>query len=52
MENAENMPGYFSISRHNADVRQCVQITRLSRGDRQRIDEVLIALRKYGKYGG
>jgi len=32
----------------NADVRQCVQIARLSRGNRQRIDEVLVALRKYG----
>jgi Holliday junction DNA helicase RuvB len=33
----------------NADVRQCVQIARLSRGHRQRIDEVLTALRKYGR---
>ena len=32
----------------DADVRQAVQIARLSRGDRQRIDEVLVALRKYG----
>ncbi len=32
----------------NSDVRQCVQIARLSQGDGQRIDEVLVALRKYG----
>ncbi|GAI66567.1 unnamed protein product, partial [marine sediment metagenome] len=31
----------------NADVRQCVQVARLSQGDKQRIDEVLVALRKY-----
>ena len=36
------------IHGQNADVRQYVQIARLSRGDRQRIDEVLVALRKYG----
>lgn len=33
----------------NADIRQCVQIARLSQGARQRIDEVLTALRKYGR---
>lgn len=32
----------------NADVRQCVQIARLNWGDRQRIDEVLVVLKKYG----
>ena len=31
----------------NADIRQCVQVARLSRGERQRIDTVLKALRKY-----
>jgi Holliday junction DNA helicase RuvB len=31
----------------NADIRQCVQVARLSRGERQRIDAVLKALRKY-----
>lgn len=31
-----------------ADVREAVQIARLSRGDRERIGEVLVAVRKYG----
>lgn len=38
----------WRLHEQNADVRQCVQIARLSRGDRQRIDEVLVALKKYG----
>ena len=38
----------WQLHGQDADVRQCVQIARLSRGDRQRIDEVLVALRKYG----
>ena len=38
----------WQLHEQNADVRQCVQIARLSRGDRQRIDKVLVALRKYG----
>ena len=49
LENAEYIArALWQIHEQNADVRQCVQIARLSRGDRQRIDEVLVALRKYG----
>ena len=48
-ENAEYIArALWQVHEQNADVRQCVQIARLSRGDRQRIDEVLTALRKYG----
>ena len=49
MENAEYIARALrQLHGQNADVRQCVQIARLSQGDRQRIDEVLVALRKYG----
>ncbi len=49
MDNAEYIAGaLWQTHGQNADVRQCVSIARLSRGDRQRIDEVLVALRKYG----
>lgn len=49
IENAEYIAkALWRLHEQNADVRQCVQIARLSRGDRQRIDEVLAALRKYG----
>jgi len=50
LENAEYIArALWQTHGQDADVRQCVQIARLSRGDRQRIDEVLVALRKYGK---
>ncbi len=49
LENAEYIArALWQIHEQNADVRQCVQIARLSRGERERIDEVLVALRKYG----
>jgi Holliday junction DNA helicase RuvB len=32
----------------DSDIRQCVQIARLSQGDRRKIDEVLAVLKKYG----
>jgi len=48
LENAKYIArALWQLHGQNADVRQCVQIARLSRGDRQRIDEVLVALRKY-----
>jgi len=50
LENAEYIArALWQTHGQDADVRQCVQIARLSRGDRQRIDEVLVALRKYGR---
>jgi Holliday junction DNA helicase RuvB len=49
LENAEYIArSLWRLHGQNADVRQCVQIARLSRGDRQRIDEVLAVLKKYG----
>ena len=49
IDNAEYIArALWHIHEQNADVRQCVQIARLSRGNRQKIDEVLTALRKYG----
>ncbi|MBA7515063.1 hypothetical protein ES705_07101 [subsurface metagenome] len=49
MDNAEYIAReLWRLHGQDTDVRQCVQIARLSRGDRQRIDEVLVALRKYG----
>jgi Holliday junction DNA helicase RuvB len=49
VDNAEYIArALWQLHGQNADVRQCVQIARLSRGDRPRIDEVLVALRKYG----
>lgn len=49
MDNAEYIARQlWRLHGQNADVRQCVQIARLSQGNRQRIDEVLVALRKYG----
>lgn len=49
LDNAEYIAkALWQLHEQDADVRQCVQIARLSRGDRQRIDEVLVALRKYG----
>ena len=49
LENAEYIArALWQIHEQNADVRQCIQIARLSRGERRRIDEVLVALRKYG----
>ena len=49
MDNAEYIAGeLWRLHGQDADVRQCVQVARLSRGNRQRIDEVLVALRKYG----
>jgi hypothetical protein len=51
LENAEYIAGaLWRLHGQNADVRQYVQIAPLSQGDRQRIDEVLVALRKYGTY--
>jgi hypothetical protein len=48
LENAEYIArALWHLHRENSDVRQCVQIARLSRGERQKIDEVLAALRKY-----
>ncbi|GAI60646.1 unnamed protein product [marine sediment metagenome] len=48
MDNAEYIAGeLWRLHGQNADVRQCVQVARLSQGDKQRIDEVLVALRKY-----
>ncbi|GAI63379.1 unnamed protein product, partial [marine sediment metagenome] len=49
LDNAEYIAqALWRLHEQNADVRQCVQIARLSQGHRQRIDEVLVALRKYG----
>jgi Holliday junction DNA helicase RuvB len=49
MDNAEYIARQlWRLHGQNADVRQCVQIARLSQGNRQRIDEVLMALRKHG----
>jgi Holliday junction DNA helicase RuvB len=49
LDNAEYIArALWQTHGHNADIRQCVQIARLNRGDRQRIEEVLVALRKYG----
>ncbi len=49
MDNAEYIAReLWQLHEKDADVRQAVQIARLSRGDRQRVDEVLMALRKYG----
>jgi len=49
MNNAEYIAmALWQIHEQDADVRQCVQIARLSQGERHRIDEVLAALRKYG----
>jgi MoxR-like ATPase len=49
LENAEYIArALWHLHGENSDVRQCVQIARLSRGERQRIGEVLAALRKYG----
>jgi len=48
IDNAEYIArALWHIHGQNADVRQCVQIARLSQGNKQRIDEVLTALRKY-----
>lgn len=50
LENAEYIVRVlWQLHGQNADVRQCVQIARLSRGHRQRIDEVLVVLRKYSR---
>ncbi len=49
LDNAEYIAKQlWQLHGQNADVRQCVQVARLSHGRRQRIDEVLVALRKYG----
>jgi MoxR-like ATPase len=49
VENAEYIArALWHLHRENSDVRQVVQIGRLSRGETQRIDKVLAALRKYG----
>jgi len=49
VENAEYIAkALWQLHGQNADVRQCVQIARLGQGERQRIGEVLVALRKYG----
>lgn len=49
MDNAEYIArALWQAHGQNADVREYVSIARLSRGHRQRIDEVLVALRKYG----
>ena len=49
LENAEYIARVlWQVHGQNADIRQGVSIARLSRGDRQRIDEVLVVLRKYG----
>jgi len=48
LENAEYIVRVlWQLHGQNADVRQCVQTGRLSPRHRQRIDEVLVALRKY-----
>ena len=48
LENAEYTARVlWQLHGQNADVRQCVQTGHLSPRHRQRIDEVLVALRKY-----
>jgi len=48
LENAEYIArSLWCLYGENTDIRQCVQIARLSGGDRWRIGEILKALRKY-----
>jgi len=47
LENAEDVAmALWQTHGQNTDVRQCISVAHLGQRDRQRIDEVLVALRK------